>query len=215
MQFFIEKPATKTSLLRRKPLFGVGVNDASYQVRPRFNGIKIICPYYRVWSNMVERCYSAKYHKIRPTYSDCSIADEWLVFSVFKEWMVLQDWKGKQLDKDILIVGNKVYGPEACVFVSAKINNLLSSSEATRGDFPIGVNFSKWKNKYEARCSTNGRGGYIGSYDTPSEAERAYIIFKSSLIIATANEHESESNPAIKRGLLNHALKLSEKLKDQ
>lgn len=42
-----------------------------------------------------------------------------------------ENWKphmeGWHLDKDILLKGNKVYSPETCAFVPAKINSLLIS----------------------------------------------------------------------------------------
>jgi hypothetical protein len=40
-------------------------------------------------------------------------------------------------DKDLKIYGNKIYGPDACVFVPQKINNFFHKSSNI---LPIGVN---------------------------------------------------------------------------
>ena len=112
---------------------GVGINDADYSV------VKSKCPYYAVWQAMVIRCYSTRSLKIFPTYQGCSVTDSWLVFSVFKSWMMQQDWYGKVLDKDIIKPGNKVYGPDACLFVSQAINSLLNRQPKQGGKYPKGV----------------------------------------------------------------------------
>src|SRR5690554_513591 len=103
----------------RKLVHGVGVNDADYVIQKweEFGYVdgkrkrKLVwrCPYYGVWVRMLERCYSAKTQDRRPTYKGCSVSEEWLTFSTFKDWMKTQKWEGLQLDKDLLFEGNKVY----------------------------------------------------------------------------------------------------------
>lgn len=95
---------------RKVLVCGVGINDATYSVY-RYKGSagsqKRIwaCPFYRTWGTMLGRCYSDKFHEQNPTYVGCTVCDEWLTFSKFKAWMETQDWKDKQLDKDILVPG--------------------------------------------------------------------------------------------------------------
>ena len=88
---------------------------------------------------MLARCYSAKFQEHCPTYTGCTVAEDWLKFSNFKDWMEKQQWEGKQLDKDILFEGNKVYGPDTCVFVSPMVNTFTIDSGAARGKWLIGV----------------------------------------------------------------------------
>jgi hypothetical protein len=57
------------------------------------------------------------------------------------------------LDKDILVVGNRVYSPETCIFVPTRINNLFVTRESLRGDYPLGVKLSK--------CKKNMYTGYV------------------------------------------------------
>ena len=44
-----------------------------------------------------------------------------------------------QLDKDILIKGNKEYNPNTCCFVDIRLNSLFTKDNAMRGKYPIGV----------------------------------------------------------------------------
>jgi len=199
---FIEIPASKKSLACRKPLHGVGINDADYLTQPIINGKRIRCLFYRAWHNMLNRCYNAKYKIKRPTYNGCTVCDEWLLFSSFKAWMIKQDWKGKALDKDILIQGNKIYSPETCVFVTQEINALLTNSKASRGNYPQGVSFDKKTGKYKANCYVNGKSNHIVYSDTPEAASEAYKAFKYKVIAKIANE---QSEP-LKSALLNYKI---------
>ena len=62
-----------------------------------------------------------------------------------------------QLDKDILIKGNKIYGPDTCVFVPHHINSLFTSRKNTRcEELPIGVYYTNNKKNghFSVRCNT-------------------------------------------------------------
>lgn len=183
-----------------KLIRGVGVNDANYRVSPAINGVQTICPYYKRWTSMIERCYSATYQLRRPTYIGCTVCEEWKKFSAFRLWMEKQDWQGNELDKDLLIQGNKRYSPEACIFISREINTLLNDSKAQRGKYPRGVCLVG--NKYKARVRINGGNKHLGLYDTPELAYDAYKIEKYKQISIKANQ---QSEP-LKSALLNYKI---------
>ena len=119
--------------MRTRLVCGVGINDADYKVElkrvvGRVNGKPIreidwICPFYYKWRNMLVRGYSRKLKDRHKTYEECYVCEEWLRFSNFKAWMEQQDWEGKQLDKDLLVIGNKLYSPSTCCFVSRQVNS--------------------------------------------------------------------------------------------
>lgn len=196
---FVEYPANKRSIAKRKPVYGVGLNDAGYLVKPKVNGKKTICPYYGRWNRMLERCYNPKTY---PTYIGCSVTDEWLSFMAFRSWMIEQDWEGKELDKDILVVGNKVYSPETCCFVTHAVNSLLTDHARARGKWPQGVHFDKASDKFFAQIKLYGQPKYLGRYDTPEEASAAYIKAKSAHILEISNQ---QPDLRIKNGLIEHA----------
>jgi hypothetical protein len=88
MNEFIEIPANKYSLAKRKLLYGVGINDSNYLTNTTDDSGKAhMCPYYAVWSKMLTRCYSTAFQKKHPTYINCTLHAEWLTFSNFKNWM--------------------------------------------------------------------------------------------------------------------------------
>lgn len=85
---------------------------------------------YDYWSHMMQRCYSDIYHEKFPTYKDCEVCEEWQNFQNFAEWFYdnAPEELGRfvHLDKDIKIKGNKIYSPEACMFVSAYENSAMA-----------------------------------------------------------------------------------------
>ena len=201
---FLEIPATKQSLSQRVLTFGVGVNDADYLVTAKSpDGKRVICPYYKVWRGMVERCYSSDLHKKRPTYIGCSVAKEWLIFSNFKKWMIAQDWQGMALDKDIKHIGNKVYSPDTCLFVTTEVNSLFTSCLKSRSELPVGVYFEKKTKKYRAACSVNGKQRIVGRFSSIEDAYNAYLKKKIDVVFAIANKKE---NKKIKNYLINYSI---------
>lgn len=188
--------------MSKKLIYGVGINDTEYVKERTVNGTRYSCPFYNVWRGMLNRCYNASCQEINPSYKGCTVCDEWLTFSAFKVWMIDQDWKGKQLDKDLLVIGNKIYSPEACVFVSQEVNKLFTNYE-NNSDLPVGVTrSSRSKNKYQASCSKNKKRMHLGTFKTPELAFDAYKKFKYTLISEIA---EKQTEP-LKTALLNYII---------
>ena len=147
------------------------------------NGKQQRCMVYAKWQGMLQRCYDEKLKLKSPTYRDCTVCDEWLIFSNFKAWMDNQDWKGKELDKDLLFAGNKIYSPETCCFIRREANNFIREVSATRGDYPIGVSFNKERGKFKASCADpiNKKKKHIGYFTCPNEAHLAWKKFKHQM----------------------------------
>ena len=188
-----------------KLVYGTGVNDADYVVQiketVRYADGKQkrkpvwICPFYKTWKNMIGRCFSEKHKTHRPTYKDVTCCEEWLLFSNFKRWMEQQDWEGKHLDKDIIFPDNKVYSPETCAFVSSVTNSFVTAKDASRGEYPLGVNWDKQSKKFKASCSNpfTKRREHLGYFDTTEEeAHEAWRKRKhelAQLVAATESDH--------------------------
>ena len=168
---------------------GVGVNDANYSVTKwkyvdgvRSNGTRKtkiiwICPYYQRWKGVLARCYCSNTQKRHPTYKGCTIYKDWLLFSNFRKWMVLQVWEGMEIDKDILFEGNKIYSPSTCVFISKLVNCFINKSSNRRGVCFLGCYFNKERSSYVAECSNpmiKSRGKFIGHYQTEIQAHLAW-----------------------------------------
>ena len=193
--------------MKSKLVYGVGINDADYTVKIHevVDGKRKIvwtCPYYRKWNEMLRRCYSEKELEKHPTYRGCSVCNEWLLFSNFKSWMEQRECEGRHLDKDFLIENNKIYSPSTCVFVPQKVNNFITTSGKTRGEYPLGVSLVKdsKKNPYGSRCM-NGSGDqiYLGIFSTPEQAHQAWL--KKKLEVCNEYLLEFKEEPLIIKGL--------------
>lgn len=196
-------PISSRSRSKRRLVFGVGINDADYVVSPKINGKQYQCPYYRKWFGMLSRCYSNK--SLTSTYKECSVSSEWLTFSNFKKWMEGKDWLGNELDKDLLVYGNKLYSADTCLFVNNHINSLLTNDKR-KGNLPTGVKFVSKNNNFSASCKTYGKFNHIGVYESAKEASDEYRRFKANHIMEISKTCE-ESLSAL---LANHAKRILE-----
>ena len=195
----------------KKLVDGVGTNDADYDVvkyeTTEVNGVqkrKVVwtCKYYQTWTNMLKRCYFAKLQERYPTYRGCTISEDWLVFSKFKAWMEKQEWEGKDLDKDILIEGNKVYSAETCVFVTRMVNTFIIDRGAARGEWKIGVSWHKGAGKFQSMCKNpfTKKLEYLGYFDCEQAAHEAWRKRKLELAHELA---AIQTDPRVAKALIN------------
>lgn len=194
-----------------RKVYGVGINDAGYVVQPTLGGIRAVCPYYNAWQHMLARCYSKVQQRKRPSYTGCSVVPEWHRFSEFKAWMEQQDWEGKELDKDILIPENKIYGPETCLFVEPLVNTFILDRAGDRGDYPLGVAWHAQRSKFVARISNpfTKKNQYLGLFDCPNEAHKAWLDAKIKLAELLSEEQD---DLRVKSALVTRYQKLKELL---
>lgn len=187
---------------KNKMVFGHGINDADYQVNWSINGVKFICPFYVKWYEMIRRCYSKRYHNRQPTYICVEVCQEWLTFSKFKAWMETQDWEGKELDKDLLLEGNKLYEPTTCCFISKTLNCFIKDTYHSLKGRYRGVSFNNKAGKYQAQCSNpfTKKRGHCGYYDDPYLAHLAWLNKKREFAARFA---EMENDPSIVAAILN------------
>lgn len=138
------------------------------------------CPYYSIWVGMISRCYSNKSFGKNAVYADCTVSEEWLIFSNFRAWMIKQNWEGMQLDKDILIDGNRMYSSDTCVFVTRQTNVFVTDSAKARGDLPVGVSWHKSSKKYQSRCKNpfTNKSEYLGLFSCKWKAHDAWLAKK-------------------------------------
>ena len=100
-------------------VYGVGyLGDGVYKAHLN----SIATKHYLTWMNMLERCYSMKSLARNTTYVGCTVVEEWHNFQNFAKWFEENYIEGYHLDKDIKVEGNKVYGPDTCLFVSKEDN---------------------------------------------------------------------------------------------
>jgi hypothetical protein len=185
--------ATKMSLCKRSLVHGVGVNDADYDTQKEKN-TKVIwrCPFYDKWINMLKRCYSPLWHKQYPTYIGCSVCPEWRYFSKFRLWMENQKWEGMALDKDLLVKGNQVYGPDTCCFLPTAINCLFGGSKKKINlDLPQGVTLTA-NGKYRVQIQIRPDKRYRKTISSFKEACRCALEKKIEAVRYGAHDPRLE-----------------------
>jgi len=86
-------------------------------------------PHYQRWVHMLKRCYCEKTQKRKPSYIGCSVSEEWHNFQNYAEWCEQNYVEGCELDKDILVNGNRIYSSETCKFVTHQENSEASTAK--------------------------------------------------------------------------------------
>lgn len=174
---------------------------------------------YATWVNMLKRLYEnvPKGCSKNKPYLDCTIEEEWKNFQNFGDWATKQvGWDKREingdrwcLDKDILIPGNRVYGPEKCVYVPNEINAFFSIKDQGEHGFGINMINPKYENAkigFISRCTNpiTGEREYLGFFQCPREAESAYLKRKRECAIMLAYKWIGEVDNRVINALLNY-----------
>lgn len=116
---------------------------------------------YNTWANMLERCYSPKLHQKYPTYIGCTVVLEWHNFQNFAQWYEENHKPGLHLDKDIKIHGNRIYGPDTCLFVTQSENAIKANAKHYVFLSPKGVRHEVYNLSQFARVHGLSRGNMV------------------------------------------------------
>ena len=191
-------------------VFGVGITGTKYPT----NEGGVNTKEYALWKNMLKRCYSDTCKKKQPTYKDCEVSENFKYYEYFYDWCQNQvgfgnqDW---QLDKDLLIKGNKVYSEDSCVFMPQEINSLLVKCTASRGEHLIGVCWSKTNKAFRAMVRRNkGKREHLGLFNTELEAFNAYKQAKEAFIKEQANKWKSQIDDRAYEALMNYTVEITD-----
>jgi len=161
-----------------------------------------------IWNDMITRCYDAKTQINSPSYKECFVVESWHNFQNFAAWYEENYTEGFHLDKDILIKGNKVYGPDTCDFVPREINNIIVKSDKIRGKYPIGV--CRQGEKYLAQLHIEGKTTYLGIFNTPEEAFATYKKAKEKRVRQLANKWKKKISIKIYQALMNYRVEITD-----
>ena len=188
-------------------IYGVGINDRS--VAATLNGKDTI--EYTLWHSMLRRCYSKSFLEKWPTYIGCSVSDNFKYYHLFHAWCQTQVGFGKegyQLDKDLLIKGNKLYSEDTCVFIPSVLNYILLKTAAGRGLLPIGV--AKHGKGFRARCNIYGKAKCLGTFQTVEEAFEAYKLAKENHIKDIALKYKDFIDTRAFNALINYKVNIGD-----
>ncbi len=197
-----------------KLVHGIGFKGMDY---PSYDGEKMLKEY-DLWKSMLHRC-TKEYGFKRSAYAGVTCSENFKSYSLFYEWCNKQvgfknvDEKGNywQLDKDLLIKGNKVYSEDVCVFVPQRLNLLLIKYDAKRGEFPIGVSWCEKRGKFQTGCKDYlGVSRNLGRYYTVEESFQAYKTFKEATIKQAANDYKEVLDERVYQALLNYTVEITD-----
>jgi hypothetical protein len=164
--------------------------------------------WYTTWHGAIRRCTPYE-QKRSPSYKGCTVDLRWVHASGFKQWFDKHYIEGYHLDKDILVPGNKVYGPDNCCFVPPEINYLLLSCKRARGKYPQGMSLH-WKTNLLKVCIRRfGEKELLGYFKSSevAQASQCYNEAKRDHIVevATAYFNEGKITLKVKRALIRRA----------
>ena len=196
-------------------VYGVGVLGTKYP--SRVNGV--LTKEYELWQSMLRRCYSDTnvcdaYKNKYPTYIDCEVSDKFKSYEYFYEWCNKQIGfgnEGWQLDKDLLIKGNRVYSENTCVFLPKEINQILVKRTASRGEHLIGVHWHNASKAFVAQVGkSKGKQEWLGIFKTEIEAFNAYKQAKESFIKEQANNWKSKIDERAYEALMKYQVEVND-----
>lgn len=164
---------------------------------------------FQLWKNMLKRCYSEVSFKKSPSYEQCLTSETFNHYQQFKTWCNQQLGFGNtgwELDKDILVKGNKVYSEDTCCFVPKEINLLLVKHDKGRGNYSLGVDYHKSRKQFRARCSDK----HLGWFNTEIEAFNAYKQSKEAHIKEVANKWKDQIDPRVYEALMKYEVEITD-----
>lgn len=168
---------------------------------------------YVIWQGMLRRCYCETFKERNPTYIDCKTSNNFKYFPYFKSWCKDQigfNDPDFQLDKDILLKGNKVYCEDLCVFVPKDVNLLFTKRDSKRGECLIGVSYVERDKKYRVNLSVKGRKLINKYFNTEYEAFQAYKTSKELYIKDVAEKWKGKIDQRVYETLLNYKVDIDD-----
>lgn len=177
-----------------KKIYGVGYNSGRRGGFPAKTS-EGITKEYDQWRRLLCRCYSEAWRRQHPTYEECFVDAGWHDFQNYAEWATSYkfyrtDW---DLDKDLIVVNNKCYSPETCVFLPQVINKaIVIRGGVSRGRHRFGKFF------YETSCN----GEWIGQSENPLTFSNEWVKRKLRHIHLLAEAYKNELDPVAYTSLL-------------
>lgn len=153
-------------------------------------------PAYISWNSMMTR--------VKSPHIVGEVCEDWKNFDNFVDWYnTVEKHVGWHLDKDLLIRDNKVYFPEACVYLPQEINKTIAGQNKRReGNLPTGI--TKYHNKYRAKCKNSLGGEWYQSFYFLEDAVSAYKIKKKDILVQLAEKYKDMLDKKAYHALLDY-----------
>jgi hypothetical protein len=192
-----------------RTIYGIGYLGSGFNK----TGGRKVTPEYSTWYSMFNRSYSEVYHTKKPTYAGCTVNADWHCFDDFISWSstaVGWDLEDSQIDKDLLLKGNKEYGPEYCVMLPRKLNMLIVNRVGGRGDYPLGVHFDTDRNKYVGQLKEFNGKKLSKRFETINDAFMFYKVNKERIVKEAAEIYKDQIDPRAYQALLSWEISIDD-----
>lgn len=173
----------------KRKVYNIGLND--YNGKIFIDGRHIES--YIIWRSILRRCYDPKSHEISPAYIGCEVCEDWKYFSKFKDWYDSNypqiDGIKFHLDKDLLGEDSKIYSPETCIFLPARINTFLTNKKENNSSGHTGVSWKKSTSKWivQIRDFETSKLKYLGYFDNIDDASNTYKVARTEQVEKAKN----------------------------
>lgn len=160
-------------------------------------------PSYSAWRFLMMRLFCEKRLLVNPTYRGCTICKSWCNFQVFSDYFYSHEsyGLGYEVDKDLLISGNRHYSPETCVMIPQEINKALKTVQVN--SVVAGVRKRKSSKGYQVRVTEHGKRRHVGEFYTEEEASAAYVKAKEDYIHSLAEKWHGKIEERAYQALMN------------
>ena len=152
---------------------------------------------------MIYRCYDPKLADKEPTYRDCYVDESWHDFQVFAEWYKNHEsyGLGYQLDKDLLVQGNRLYSAATCCLLPRELNTMVQTRNSN--SILVGTTFHKKSGKWQAQTKSEGKQLFLGLFSDRADAHLAYIEAKERVVRNAAEEWREKIEIKAYKALIN------------
>lgn len=117
----------------------------------------------------------------------------------FGAWFTAYGDPTWEVDKDLLNIGNKVYGVDTCVLLPKELNLALAIQPSPHSGLPHGV-----KVNHKGGFDANHAGRYLGHHKSPAVLFLLYKYVKESNLRDLANKYVDKLDPRAYTALMNY-----------
>ncbi|MEQ2428376.1 hypothetical protein [Enterocloster hominis (ex Hitch et al. 2024)] len=128
-------------------------------------------------------------------------------FSNFRDWYRDNTIEGRKfdLDKDILIQGNNVYGPNTCSLVTHYANTIFQ-----RRGIETNIVQNSVSGKFDASVYILGKTKKIGLFDSRDEAEKMLLSYRKELINKFARRNRNKVPHKVYEAMMNWKIEVTD-----
>jgi hypothetical protein len=149
----------------------------------------------RLHNNITQRTKpEGAFQASHPTYAGVTLHPDWEDPQKFCDWVVAQKGWGEPdwaLDKDLLVPGNKIYGPDTCCFLPREVNTAILPVAGLSIALPPNTLQTSWGCYYKGNdWSVTKRG-----FHSEAEARAYYKGLREGVTMSLARRYKRNLDP--------------------